>query len=258
MTREDLLKRLDEITQAAKQTRHALAVLGLGSAGIERNRMDRYSDLDVWIIVEDGYKQQYFADLSWLSASCPIAFKFKHSSSGYGLLFADGIFCELDIFESADLQTAGFAGAQIIWKAPDAPDAIGVAQRPLPPLESDYDRILDEALSNLYVGLGRFYRGEKLSGMRFIQVYAIDQLLKLVAATENTQSGSRDPFGNDRRFERRFPLAASELANMMQGYERTPESALAILNFLDKRFKVNQNIKQAILARLDEHRDKSR
>ena len=38
---------------------------------------------------------------------------------------------------------------------------------------------LGEALTNLYVGMAREKRGEKLSAMRFIQGYAVDRLLEL-------------------------------------------------------------------------------
>lgn len=248
-----LLQRLQGIAQAAARSGHALAVLGLGSAGLEYERLDEYSDLDVWIIVEDGYKQLYVNDLSWLSIACPIPFKFKHSPSGYGLLFADGIFAEVDIFEVTDLTTLDFAEARIIWKAPEVSDTIRLPQRQPRTHERAPQEMLGEALGNLYVGLGRYYRGEKLSAMRFIQVYAVDQILKLVHLIETEQAFNRDLFSHERRFEVRFPIMASELANLMQGYKRTPESAQAILEFLDKHFAVDAAIKQAIEARLAEH-----
>lgn len=252
MSKEALLQRLDGVAQSAAQSGHVLAVLGLGSAGVEHDRMDAYSDLDVWIIVEDGYKQRYVDDLSWLSMVCPISFKFKHSPSGYGLLFADGIFAEVDIFEIADLTALNFAEARIVWKAPGMSDAIRLPQQQgtsrLAPQE-----MLGEALGNLYVGLGRYYRGEKLSAMRFVQVYAVDQILNLVQLIETEQAATRDLFSHERRVEVRFPVTAGELANLMQGYERTPESAQAILAFLDKHFVVDGMIKQAIVARLTEH-----
>ena len=49
----------------------------------------------------------------------------------------------------------------------------------------------------------------------------------------------KDIFANERRFEQRFPGLTAELPRFVQGYERTPESALAILDFLESRFPVN-------------------
>lgn len=77
-----MLSRLEGIAESAVRVGHVLAVLGLGSAGMDRDRMDEYSDLDVWIVVEDGYKPTFIDDLGWLDAVCPVAFRFKHSRYG--------------------------------------------------------------------------------------------------------------------------------------------------------------------------------
>lgn len=253
MSKEALTRRLDEIGQAAARSGQALAVLGLGSAGTEQERMDRYSDLDLWIVVEAGCKQRYVEDFSWLSTASPVAYKFKHSPSGYGLLFTDGIFAEVDIFEMADLAELAFAEARVVWKAPGVPDTIRLPSQPPRSDERPPEEMLGEALGNLYVGLGRLYRGERLSAMRFVQVYALDQLLKLVQRAAAEPAAGRDPFSNERRVEMRFPRLARELPRMTQGYQRTPESVQAILAFLDQHFAVDPAMKQAIEARLAEH-----
>ena len=54
--KELLLKRLDEIGRSLKKTGKALALLGLGSVGVELDRIDDYSDLDFFVIVKDGEK----------------------------------------------------------------------------------------------------------------------------------------------------------------------------------------------------------
>ena len=52
---EKLLQRLDAIGHALEQSGHALALIGLGSAGRETHRIDAYSDLDFFVVVEDGF-----------------------------------------------------------------------------------------------------------------------------------------------------------------------------------------------------------
>jgi len=98
---------------------------------------------------------------------------------------------------------------------------------------------LGEALTNLYVGLKRYRRGEKLSAMRFVQVFALDRVLELAPALEAEQPAHRDPFNNERRLEQRFPRLCARLPEFAQGYDRTPESALALLGFLEQHFTVN-------------------
>ena len=105
---------------------------------------------------------------------------------------------------------------------------------------------LGEALTNLYVGLGRYHRGEKLSAMRFIQGYAVDRILELAAKIEPEASAARDPFALERRYEKRYPRLAERLPTFTQGYDRSLESAQAIPAFLESHFEVNPAMRQAI------------
>jgi lincosamide nucleotidyltransferase B/F len=43
---QNLLQRLDEIGSSLERSKHALALIGLGSVGLECDRLDSYSDLD--------------------------------------------------------------------------------------------------------------------------------------------------------------------------------------------------------------------
>jgi lincosamide nucleotidyltransferase B/F len=247
MDKESLLTRLDEIGRSLEQSGHALALLGLGSVGLELDRIDAYSDLDFFAIVEAGYKQAYIESLEWLSAIHPIAYRFRNTVDGYKLLFADGIFCEFAVFELEELKQIPFAPGRIIWKRPGMPDTLGQPPlKPNLPAKRDKEFLLGEAVTNIYVGLQRDRRGEKLSAMRFIQSYAVDRLLELVEYIAEPKEAQRDPFVNERRFERRYPDFAPLLGAWAQGYERNGESALAILEFLKKHFEVNEAMAKEI------------
>jgi hypothetical protein len=107
---------------------------------------------------------------------------------------------------------------------------------------------LGEALTNLYVGLCRYRRGEKLSAFRFIQQYAVDRVMDLTAARTAEASLHEDAFDGPRRFERRYPSLATVLPSFMQGYEGSPDSAAAILAWLDATYDVDTAMKVAISA----------
>lgn len=242
-----LLARLDAIGASLARSGHALALLGLGSVGVEQERLDAYSDLDFFAIVETGHKARYIDQLEWLSDICPVAYAFRNTADGYKLLFADGIFCEFAVFEPAELRTLPYPRGRIVWKRPEVDDAVAapaVRTEPHPPHAVEWQ--LGEALTNLYVGLGRYRRGEKLSAARFIQGYAVDRVLELAAQVEPEMPVAKDPFSSERRFERRFPQTAAQLPAFVQGYDRTCESALAILAFLEAHFPVNPAIATAI------------
>ena len=242
-----LLRRLDDIGHSLEQSGHALALIGLGSVGLERQRMDAYSDLDFFAIVEPGYKHAYMGNLDWLRVLCPIAYSFQNTADGYKLLFADGIFCEFAVFEPQELPNIPFSSGRIVWKQAHVSDALSrPAQASQLPAPRDEDWLLGEALTNLYVGLGRDRRGEKLAGMRLIQLYAVDRVLELAAKVETEQPALRDIFANERRFEQRYPGVAVALADWVQGYARNRESALSILAFLEQHFVVNAAMATAI------------
>jgi hypothetical protein len=252
MDSQSLLKRLDEIGRSLERSGHALALIGLGSVGLELDRIDSYSDLDFFAIVEDGYKQAYINSLQWLGDIHPIAYQFRNTVDGYKLLFADGIFCEFAVFELAELLTIPFAPGRIVWKKPDVPDTLGQpSSKPNTPSRREKDWLLGEAVTNMYVGLQRDKRGEKLSAMRFIQDYAVDRLLELVEYIETPEDVHRDPFVNERRIEQRYPKLVPELASWTQGYERNSQSALAILDFLTKHFDVNPKMAKEIRVLAD-------
>ncbi len=180
-TREFILGRLDEIGNVLSQKDSALALVGLGSAGIQLDRMDQYSDLDFFVIVKNGCKLQYLDDLNWLKDVGEVGYCFKNTQDGYKLLFTDGVFCEFAVFEEEELKTAVFSSGRIIWKAEGVSDKIALPQKQKeeqPKRSTEW--LVGEALTNLYVGLCRERRGEKLSAMRFIQGYAVDRVLDLM------------------------------------------------------------------------------
>ena len=246
--RDALLQRLDDIGRSLAQQPTALALIGLGSVGRELDRLDDYSDLDFFVIVESEHKPDYLADLSWLAAAHPLAYAFRNSDAGHKFLYADGIYGEMAVFEPEELATAAYGPGRLVWRR-DGVDEAWAAPPNWPPARTmpPADWLVNEALTNLYVGLCRYRRGEKLSAFRFIQGYAVDRIVDLARLLDNETPAAEDHFDGPRRFEQRFPALAGKLPALTQGYERSPESAAAILDLLDAHFEVNPAMRQAIL-----------
>lgn len=248
-----LLRRLDDIGRALAQTDRALALIGLGSVGRELERLDAYSDLDFFAIVESGYKQGFIDDLSWLSAAHPLAYQFRNSADGHKFLYADGIYGEMAVFEPDELATAAYAPGRLVWARAGVPEE-WAAPRTWPPRRTPptVEHLLGEALTNLYVGLTRFRRGEKLSALRFIQGYAVDRVVDLAHLMAESTSANADVFDGPRRFEQRYPALAVELPALLPGYEHTPAAAAAILTLLGRQFDLDSAIVTAIQEQLEE------
>lgn len=248
-TPDMLIARLDAIGASLAHTGHGLALIALGSVGLERERLDQYSDLDFFAIVETGCKSAFLASLDWLSAVRPLVYQFRNTQDGYKVLFDDGIFGEFAVFEPHEVAHIPFAPGRIVWKQPFVDEHIALPNATptaAPPKDTDWH--LGEALTNLYVGLCRYHRGEKLSAARFIQHYAVDRVIELTGHIEDARSIVADPFTAERRYEQRFVHTAQHLPQFIQGYERSPESAQALLEFLERHFAVNTHIAQRIRA----------
>lgn len=247
---QQLLDRLSAIGASLARRESALALIGLGSVGMELERLDRYSDLDFFVIVRPGHKAQYIEDLGWLVESAPIAYRFRNTADGYKVLYADGIFCEFAVFEPDELAAIPFAAGRLVWRAEGVDETIAA-----PPPSRDRAGeeqpdwwLLGEALTNLYVGLLREHRGERLTAMRFIQSYAVERILALAERLQGPGGASRDPFTPERRYEARYPAMAALLPAMLQGYARNRESARAALAYLDAHFELNEAMRAAVAA----------
>ena len=242
-----LLQRLNEIGDVIAQSDGGLALIGLGSVGRETDRLDPYSDLDFFVIVTEDKKEAFLQDTGWLAQPAPITYIFRNTIDGHKCLYEDGIFCEMAVFTEKELETAAYAPGRIIWKAAHISESIAQPAVPnrTPPVRTT-EWLLGEALSNLYVGLCRDHRGEKLTAQRFIQYFAVDRVLELASQLEQQQPAHKDPFMLDRRFEQLYPQTAVHLPSFIQGYTHNRASAQAILQFLDNHFTINFAIKHEI------------
>lgn len=147
---QKLLKRLDAIGLALAQTGQGRALIGFGSVGIEVDRLDEYSDLDFFAIVRPGQKAGFVADPNWMAAAHPIAYFFQNTIDGHKLLFADGIFAEMAVFEESELARIPFARGRIVWQEADFDPALAAPPERAPDPLRTLEWSLGEALTNLY------------------------------------------------------------------------------------------------------------
>lgn len=123
MTKKELLTlRLAEIANSVEHSGHALALIALGSGGLDTGRLDNYSDLDFFVIVEDGYKNDYLKDLNWLNSIATLVFQYRNTIDGYKILFQDGVFCELAVLKNTNfpgylLRPAGSSGNETMLRS---------------------------------------------------------------------------------------------------------------------------------------------
>lgn len=232
-----LFDRLESIADALRRSGNAQALLALGSVGLEFQRIDEFSDLDFFVIVEPGHKQRYIQNLDWLHEAKELEWHFQNTRDGHKAMMADGILCEFAVFEPQELATIPFAPGRLVWSVDGFDASIAEPTLAMPSAELPEERwIVGEALSCLLVGMQRWNRGERLSAARFVQVFALDRLVELDMRVNPPAADVRaDPFNRDRRLEQRQVGLARELPALMGGYSETPASAWAVLEALQRR-----------------------
>jgi hypothetical protein len=242
-----LLRRLDELGSVLAGRGDAIALIALGSVGIDLDRLDDHSDLDFFVIVDADAKERYLAAIDWLEKLGPVAFSFANTVDGRKVLFADGVFAEYAVFTLGELAEASFSPGRLVWRREDAPAGLEFPRVAEGRRRTDsVDHQVNEALTNLYVGLQRDARGEKLSASRLIQVHAVDRLIVLRGLIAADAPPKQDIFAIERGVEQRFGADTLPLEAMVPGYEHNRDAALAILAWLEANAHVDPALAAAV------------
>ena len=248
LSKNRLLTRLNEIARSISNRENTIALLGLGSVGVELDRLDQYSDLDFFLIVEDEVKENFIDDLSWLEEAHPLAYAFKNSNDGYKILFEDGIYGEYAVFGKKEIDQVTQAEGRIVWNNPNYKlSTLTKTKGNIPNLKKENIEFrVNEALTNIYVGLLRALRGEKLSAYRFIETYAFNNLLGIIHHFEKENPIHEDLFNIERRFEFHYPEMKKHLEVMLSGYNHLSQSAKSILSYISNIYDINPALKHEI------------
>jgi hypothetical protein len=241
-----LMAFLDRLGDVLAERGDAVALLGLGSVGLDLHRLDEHSDADFFVIVEDAAaRQRYLDEIDWLEAAQPVAWSFENSPVGRKALLEGGLFAEYAVFSVSDLATAGYPPGRVHWQRADAPAGLATPTAPLPgtPLLEEQ---VGEAITNLYVGMHRDLRGERLTASRFIQGYAVDRWVTILGLLGLGSGPQQDVFAVDRGAERRFGPDLLPLADLVPGYERNAHAARTLLGLLERHVELDPAMLAAV------------
>ena len=163
------------------------------------------------------------------------------------MLFDDGVYAEYAVFTLDELAGAAYTVGRVVWRRDDAPIGLEQPRRAVPAASAEpVGWYVGEALTNLYVGLHRDLRGERLSGMRLIQVHAVDRLIGLLDLLGRAGTERQDPFSAERAVERRLDASVLPLHALAPGYDHNREAALAMLGVLEGLAPVDARMASAI------------
>lgn len=197
-----------------------LALVALGSMAQQDYQPDEWSDHDFFVITIQGVQEDMRRDLSWLPRADEIVFHFRETEHGVKALYTNGHLLEFAVFNESELQVARLNRYQVLLDkagiAPRLEELALATQDFVAHSQTDPNKRFAEFLMNIFVGVGRRARGERLSGRQFIKTYALTHLLHMLAefvpSADVQLLDNLDPF---RRFEFVYPALGAELNHIL-------------------------------------------
>jgi hypothetical protein len=229
ITSDQLWGALDRIAGQLSRDDQALGLLALGSCGADTHRLDAYSDLDFFVIVEEMAKARFIADLSWLQTGSPLVFAHRNTQDGWKTLALNGVFCEFAVFHPSELAHIPFSAGRWVWLREGVDPGLGAPQTD--PTPEDPVWLVREALTNILIGLKRYLRGEKLAAWQCVGVDGFGLVCRyLKACGANTAEGDR--FNPWRRLEVTHPDLSATLHHVLRDTS-IPRVARELMALLD-------------------------
>lgn len=220
------LTRFDDYTSrlaawAASDARVCGLVL-LGS-GVDRRRIDEWSDHDIAVVVHSDRVGELRATTDWIPDADSLVSVGREWHDGFKALFRDGRVIEYAVTDREGLASFPISAAHIVYDAGDVLDVVERARRATTGSPTSAAPALAAVLLvQLIVGVGRLRRGERLSGGDVVRSEAVKTLIALLFAVRHADSPRPDPFDVRRRFEQVDAAAAARLDAELAG---PPETA---------------------------------
>ncbi len=203
----------DELTH---RLRARPEVLGLVAVGSMAGSPDEYSDHDFFVIAEPAHAQGLRDDLDWLPDPDRIVLSFAETAHGVKVLYDGGHLLEFAVFAPDELALARMNRHRVLLDrervTSRVADVVAATPNQVAAEARDDDYLLGQLLTNVFVGVGRYRRGERLSGRHFVHGQALRHLLLLLSRhVPAERSDLLDNLDPHRRFERAYPALGKEL-----------------------------------------------
>lgn len=213
-------------------------MIAAGSTAGVTHPPDEFSDHDFWLMVRDGTEGYFRTAYDWLPETDRIVLTFPETEHGVKVVYDDGHLIEFAAFVKGDLGIIRGNDLRVMLDKDDITAYIStIPQQTQDDISANAPTdiyLMGQFLTNLLVGIGRYRRGEKLSGHKLVKMSAIHHLLQLLirhAAPPDDRIDNLDTF---RRIEQVIPEIGAELNALL--LLDMPQAALAQLALVDRLF----------------------
>ena len=240
MERVEYARLTNELRAGLEADGRVLGLVVLGSTAEGERPPDRWSDHDFFVVVTPGAQESFRDRLDWLPHPDRIAFSYRETPHGAKVLYRDGHLLEFAVFSPDELSVARvnawralFDRERIAERMADVAEATG--KNALSGAPSD-EWLAGQFLTTLLVGVGRYARGERVSGRQLVASTAAAHLVTLLSRRLDprgpSQLDSLDPL---RRFEQTFPSIGKELNAILD--LPAPDAARALLDLAAREIR---------------------
>jgi lincosamide nucleotidyltransferase B/F len=260
MTSDNYRKFTERLRASLESDDSVVGLVALGSMAAVDYEPDQWSDHDFFVVVQSGAQERFRTVLSWLPDHAEIGMAFRETAHGVKVLYSDGHLLEFAVFDMDELQLARINRFRVLFDRADISTAMAAVQRETLRVHdtgrADDAYLIGMLLSNLLVGVGRYVRGERLSGTQFVKGHALGHLLTLASRHLSSERDAAlddlDPF---RRFELAYPRLSRDVEHALS--LTTPLAARALLDIAQREFaplleRVGGTSFQAVGSRIDE------
>jgi lincosamide nucleotidyltransferase B/F len=220
------------------QDERVLGLVAVGSMAEQDYGPDRWSDHDFFVITRPGAQDYFRTQREWLPDHQSIVFWLRETEHGVKAMYAGGHLLEFAVFDMEELQQVARLNRYrvLIDRGGLAELAASLAERDrqMAPAGEDADQLhFGQFVSNLMVGAGRYWRGERLSGHEFCQGYALRHLVWLIIRHVPAADRSLlDNLSTVRRFEAVYPELGATLNRLVR--LPVPEAAAGLLDLAEQ------------------------
>jgi len=213
MRRDEYDRFTDQLRARLEPDPRVLGLVALGSMSGEPPLPDEWSDHDFFVVTRPGEQERMRNDLSWLPRAGEIVLAFRETEHGVKAVYRDAHLLEFAVFDPDELRLARVNRYRVLFDRADLETRMRALRertaREARPADARWLR--GQLITGLLVAVGRYRRGERLSGRARLQAAAAD-LVQLASTSLPARPGSvPDSLDPLRRVEAAWPRFAAAL-----------------------------------------------
>lgn len=176
----------------------------LGSSA-DLDRVDEWSDCDLFLITREGAQESYRTRLDWLPGASAVALVVRETAHGLKVVYDDGRVVELAVFSLEELAVARVNAYRVAYDTGGVAQAVAAVAGRGGETAVDPGREARMFVSLLLIGVGRARRGEVIAAGQHIRSHALGHLLRLWHVRAEPDPALLDDLDPFRRVERADP-----------------------------------------------------